>query len=340
MKISKVVIKRDKLDANFKLYLFLKELNGAIKLSDNEINAFLENYFTNHKLSHKKMVAILINLVDGFIDRKKAPLLALLYQIKNNIELEIFIFALKLIQIKPLLLAEAKLTEISGLSKLKKINQLSIEYDTISKSRPYYTRVNGALLSLLFFSKLEERDSSFISESTEQYIATLFKQYRYLKDKGLEPNQMFMLMFSESINQSIISDAGSSYEDRIFNILVGLGIKSSDIRKMHDENDKSTEFDFFFRLDGKSYGIGAKRTLRERYKQFIKTANMSELDVMIEITLGLDLSEEKAKSIRSHNVYLFVSDEIYASKEYLQRVEGIYPAGELNINLLKKLSKN
>lgn len=340
MKISKVVIKRDKLDANFKLYLFLKELNGAIKLSDNEINIFLESYFTNYKLSHKKMVAILINLVDGFTDRKKAPLLALLYQIKNAIELEIFIFALKLIQIKPLLLAEAKLTEIAGLSRLKKINQLSIEYDTISKSRPYYTRVNGALLSLLFFSKLEERDSSFISESTEQYIATLFQQYKHLKDNGLEPNQMFMLMFSESINQSIISDAGSSYEDRIFNILVGLGIKSSDIRKMHDENDKSTEFDFFFKLNGKSYGIGAKRTLRERYKQFIKTANMSELDVMIEITLGLDLSEEKAKSIRNHNVYLFVADEIYASKEYLQRIEGIYPAGELNINLLKKLSKN
>lgn len=340
MKISKVEIKRNKLDANFKLYLFLKELNGAIKLSDNEINIFLENYFSNQKLSYKKILDILVNVSDGFSDRKKAPLLALLYQIKNNIELEVFIFALKLIQIKPLLLAEAKLTEIAGLSKLKNINQLSIEYDTISKGRPYYTRVNGALLSLLFFSKLEEKDSSFISESTEQYIATLFQQYFHLKENGLEPSQMFMLMFSESINQSIISDAGSSYEDRIFNILIGLGIKAENIRKLHDENDSSTEFDFFFNLNGKSYGIGAKRTLRERYKQFIKTAQMSKLDVMIEITLGLDLSEDKAESIRNHNVYLFVADEIYASKEYLQRIEGIYPAGDLNLKLLKKLSKN
>jgi hypothetical protein len=339
MKINKVNIKREKLDANFKLYLFLKELNGSVKLSDSEINSFLETYFTNQKLNYKKMFSVLINLADRFSDKKKAPLSALLYQIKNDIEMQIFIFALKLIQIKPLLLAEAKLTEIAGLSKLKNINQLSIEYDTISKGRPYYTRVNGALLSLLFFSKLEEKDAGFISESTEQYIATLFQQYANLKEKGLEPNQMFMLMFSESINQSIISDAGSSYEDRIYNILIGLGIKSASIRKLHDENDSSTEFDFFFKLGKKSYGIGAKRTLRERYKQFIKTAQMSKLDVMIEITLGLDLSEEKAKSIRNHNVYLFVADEIYASKEYLQRIDGIYPAGDLNLKLLKKLSK-
>ncbi|MFA6184462.1 MAG: hypothetical protein WC682_05200 [Parcubacteria group bacterium] len=319
-------------------YYIFKEL-GKMRLSENDSILFLEFYFTNQKLSHKRILSILINVVDSFSDKKKAPLLALLYQIKNNIELEVFIFALKLIQIKPLLLAEAKLTEISNLSKLKNINQLSIEYDTISKSRPYYTRVNGALLSLLFFSKLEERDSSFISESTEQYINTLFKQYSYLRENGLEPNQMFMLMFSESINQSIISDAGSSYEDRIFNILIGLGIRAESIRKMHDKNDSSTEFDFFFKLSGKSYGIGAKRTLRERYKQFIKTAQMSKLDVMIEITLGLDLSEEKARAIRDHQVHLFVADEIYYSKEYLQRIDGIYPAGDLTIGLLKKLSK-
>ena len=79
MKISKVEIKRNKLDANFKLYLFLKELNGAIKLSDNEINLFLETYFSNQKLSYKKMSAILINLIDGFSNKKRVPLLALLY---------------------------------------------------------------------------------------------------------------------------------------------------------------------------------------------------------------------------------------------------------------------
>ena len=337
MKINKIEIKKGKLDANFKLYFFLKELNGSVKLSENEINFLLETYFANAKLNVKKIISILINSAKRLSDKKRDALIVLLMQIKSDVELQIFIFALKLIQIKPLLLAESKLTEIAELSELKNVQQLSLEYDTISKSKPYYTRVNGALLALLFFSKLEERDSSFISESTEQYISTLFHQHFFLKEKGLEANQMFMIMFSESVNQSIVSDAGSNYEDRIFNVLIGLGIKNESIKKIHDENDSSTEFDFYFKLGRKSYGISAKRTLRERYKQFIKTAQMSNLDVMIEITLGLDLTEEKALSIRNHSVYLFVADEIYSVKEYLRKIEGVYPASALSLNLLKKL---
>jgi hypothetical protein len=85
-------------------------------------------------------------------------------------------------------------------------------------------------------------------------------------------------MFSESINQSIISDSGSNYEDRILTVLTSIGINENDISKTHDKNDSSTEFDFFFELQNKTYGIGAKRTLRERYKQFIKTAQMSNID--------------------------------------------------------------
>ena len=98
---------------------------------------------------------------------------------------------------------------------------------------------------------------------------------------GVEPNQIFMLMFSESINQSIISDSGSNYEDRIMSVLTSIGIDESKIKKTHDKDDSSTEFDFFFELKNKTYGIGAKRTLRERYKQFIKTTQMTKIDVMM-----------------------------------------------------------
>jgi hypothetical protein len=146
-----------------------------------------------------------------------------------------------------------------------------------------------------------------------------------------------MLLFSESINQSITSSAGTSYEDRIKNILIAMGIPNEDIEKVHDENDTSTEFDFFFKLNGRNYGIGAKRTLRERYKQFIKTAHMSKLDVMIEITLGTDLRENIANAIREHGVYLFVADEVYKTKKYLQEIKGIFPASELSKELLEKL---
>ncbi len=338
MKINKIKIKKSKLDANFKLYFFLKELNGAIKLSDNEINMFLEVYFANKKLSSQKIKSIILNLVEQLSDKKKEGMMALLYQIKNDTDFHTFIFSLKLIQIKPLLLAEAKLGDVVAMSSLEKVNQLSIEYDTRSKGKPYFTRVNGALLSLLFFSRLEQKDTSFISQSTEEYILALFKEYAYLKARGLEPNQMFMLMFSESINQSILSDAGASYEDRIYNILIGLGIPDKNIKKTHDKADSSTEFDFFFELNKKSYGIGAKRTLRERYKQFIKTSQMSKLDVMIQITLGLDLTEEKAKSIAKHDVITFVSDEIYNSREYLQKMKEVHPASALSLSLLKKLA--
>ena len=262
-----------------------------------------------------------------------------MFQVENDIDFNTLVFALKLIQIKPLLLAEAKLGEVAEMSSLEKINQLSIQYDTFSKSKPYYTRVNGALLSLLFFSKLEEKDTSLISQSTEEYVNALFKEYEYLKSKGLEGNQMFMLMFLESINQSIISDAGSSYEDRIYNILTGLGISAEDIKKTHDKADSSTEFDFFFELNKKTYGIGAKRTLRERYKQFIKTIQMTKIDVMIQITLGLDLTEEKAKTIAKHGVITFVSDEIYSSRKYLQDIKEVYPASDLTLLVLKKLAK-
>lgn len=337
MKINKIKIKKEQLDANLKFYFFLKELNGAIKLSENDINKFLELYFANKNISSKKIVSIFTNFIQNLSERKRVGISAILYQIHTDIDLQTFIFSLKLIQIKPLLLAEAKLGETTELSSLTHINQLSLEYDTFSKRKPYFTRVNGALLSLLFFSKLDQKDTGFISQSTNEYIASLFTEYAFLKSKGIEANQMFMLMFSESVNQSILSDAGASYEDRIYNILIGLGIKPEDIKKIHDEKDSSTEFDFFFKVGNKSYGIGAKRTLRERYKQFIKTIQMSNLDVMIQITLGLDLTEEKARSIKNYGVITFVSDEIYNSRKYLQELDGVYPASNLSMDLLKKL---
>lgn len=146
-----------------------------------------------------------------------------------------------------------------------------------------------------------------------------------------------MIIFSESINQSITSHSVTDYENRIRSVLVGLGIEKENITKVHDSVDKSTEFDLFFTLNGKSYGIGAKRTLRERYKQFIKTAQMSEIDVMIETTLGTDLTEEKAKSITNHDVFLFVADEVYQQMDCLKDMDMVYSCRALSLDLLHKL---
>lgn len=174
-----------------------------------------------------------------------------------------------------------------------------------------------------------------MSENSYEFIANLSKSAIKFKNVGLEPNQIFMLMFSEVVNQSIISDSGSNYESRILSVLNKSGI--SNIDKRHDKNDKSTEFDFFFEIGGRTYGVGAKRTLRERYKQFIKTAITSEIDVMIEITLGLDLYEEKAKTIVGHGTYIFVADEVYKTRKFLQKIDKVYSVKDLNLKTLKKL---
>lgn len=332
-------ISEEKLEINYKFYYFLKKLNSTEKLTTSQNQKILSTYFTNQNNNFLTIKSILHNLSSIFKSPKHLDTFEILiYKLTNKVDLEMLIFAIQLVEIKPLLLAEAKLVEISSLSKLSRYNQLSLEYDELSKSRPYFTRVNGALLSLLFFNKIDQKDSSFMSDITVDYMDSMFKKSEYLTAQGVEANQIFMLMFNESLNQSIVSDAGSSYEDRIMNVLISMGIKAESISKIHDKKDLSSEYDFYFNFEGSTFGLGAKRTLRERYKQFIKTTFSSDIDAMIEITLGTDLTIEKAKSIRTHGTYLIVADEVYNSQKYLQEIGGIYPASSFNLDLLRKIA--
>ena len=253
----------------------------------------------------------------------------------NLSDIDLFEFSLRLYQIKNLLLEEAKISESLDLNTLSGLDPLSLEYDKVSVLSPYKTRVKGALLSLLFFENLDNEKVNFMSKDSFDVISDLSKKAIKLRKEGLESNQVFMLMFSESINQSIISDSGENYESRILSVLNKIGIKS--IKKTHDKNDKSTEYDFFFKIGNKEYGIGAKRTLRERYKQFIKTALTSKIDVSIEITIGIDLSEQKAETIIAHGTYLFVSDEVYQSKDFLRKMKKVYSVKDLTMKTLKSL---
>lgn len=336
MKINKLTIKENVFDINLVFYNFLKKITQA-KFTDNQINEILAIYYSNIKLDTETLKELFYAYIDENIKRADLSSISNAITDINENTIEVFIFALKLNLIKDLLLQEAKITQTIKAQELEGLNQLSLAYDKVSTQVAYATRISGALLSLLFFQKLEEGDNNFIADSTKAFLDSLIKAYNSLSKQGVEPNQIFMLLFSESINQSITSSAGASYEDRIKNILIAMGIPNDDIEKTHDENDTSTEFDFFFKYNGRNYGIGAKRTLRERYKQFIKTAHMSKLDVMIEITLGTDLRENIATAIREHGVYLFVADEVYEAKKYLQKIEGIFPASELNSDLLEKL---
>jgi len=335
MEIKKLKIPQDKFDINLQFYFLLKQLVKS-KINNNQIGNILE------LINLSKKTKNLLDRGNVFLEsiggrEKKDILQSIFATIKTKIDLELLEFGLKLYSIKDLLLQEAKLKEVITTENLAHLDPLSLKYDNLTVKKPYSTRVNGALLSLLFFTNLENKKTNFMSKESQGYLDSLSSLAIRLKKNGIEPNQIFMLMFSESINQSIISDSGSNYEDRILSVLTRIGIPEDKIQTVHDKDDSSTEFDFFFDLNGRTYGIGAKRTLRERYKQFIKTAQMSKIDVMIEITLGMDLNETKAKAILNHGVYLFVSNEIYESRDFLKKMKGIYPAKDLTLDLLRKL---
>lgn len=335
VKFKKLSITDDKFEINLKFYYWLKHLIKT-NLTENQSNKLLSNLLLNQTLDAQLFA------LDDYLQNIKAKLKSenfykLIESIKSQLDMDIFIFSLKLYMIKNLLLAEAKMKNMIDIEAMSSMDPLSLAYDGKSLYSPYATRVNGALLSLLFFEKLENGEVNFLSQNAHDYVEGLSKEAIYLKSQGIEPNQIFMLMFSESVNQSIIYDSGSNYEERIFSVLTKIGIAADDIQKIHDKDDKSTEFDLFFELDGRTYGIGAKRTLRERYKQFIKTSLSSDIDVMIEITLGLDLNEEKAKIILMHGTKIFVADEIYNTRKFLQKLDGVYSVKNLNLKTLQSL---
>lgn len=339
MKLPKINIDDNKLNINLKFYTFLKLLLKA-QLSHDRICDILivcSDYQTISNIDPIKNNIINIFHRNTKRDQNIKEYLHNMFQyINDSDDLYLFIFSIKLISMKSLLLAEAKIKEISNTEKLKNIHPLSLEYDKITILKPYQNRVNGALLSLSFFDSLE---TGFISQSTDDFIRKLSEESLYLKSLGIESNQIFMIIFNEVINQSIKSEGGNDYENRIYQVLSNSGIPPESISKKHDERDSSTEFDFFFTINNKTYGISAKKTLRERYKQFIKTSQMSDLDVMIQVTLGTDLTEEKARSIVQHGVFLFVSDEIYQSSSYFQSEANIFSCIDLNLQTLKDLAK-
>jgi hypothetical protein len=333
IEIKKLQLPQDKLDVNLSFYFFLKHLVKS-KLTDNQVMRLIQEIESH--TDYVKALDVFRPLLGKAQDKQREydNLVAII----DASTIDIFLFALRLYLIKDLLLSEAKIGYITKQSELSQYDLLSLSYDKHSLMSPYSMRVNGALLSLIFFEKIEEGQINLLTEQSISFLQALSKDAKSVKLKGVEPNQIFMLMFSESINQSITSASGYNYEERIEKVLNNIGIPSTDITKTHDNADKSTEYDFFFTRKNKTFGIGAKKTLRERYKQFIKTSLTSEIDVSIEITLGLDLNEEKAKTIRQHGTVIFVADEIYMSRKFLQQMDGIYSTQNFNLTTLDSLA--
>lgn len=212
---SKIEIDNHKFDINLKFYFFLKHLVKS-KLTSSQILKTLE-ICNNSSFSHwQDTVNKLENLVTTFSGQKKRDDYSIVIeQIQNDEDLCLFIFSINLYAIKDLLLAEAKLKKMILSIRLANLHPLSLEYDRLSLLNPYSTRVNGALLSLIFFEKLENGISDFMSSDVECYLKSLSNDAITLRRKGIEPNQIFALIFNESVNQSITSESGSNYEESL-----------------------------------------------------------------------------------------------------------------------------
>ena len=164
----------------FENFFLLK--NGTLDLV---VHAFME-VFSNQNYKRKNNI-------------KLEQLTEISEKFQTIEDLELFIFSLQLYQIKDLLLEEAKISEHANWNNLMNLDPLSLAYDQISVLKPYTTRVNGALLALLFFKQLDQGETHFMAESSLEFIQSLSKKAIYFQQKGLEPNQILEL--KESIVQ-------------------------------------------------------------------------------------------------------------------------------------------
>lgn len=181
--------------------------------------------------------------------------------------------------------------------------KLTLSYDNLTTFKPYAMRVDSVV-----------RMESFLS------------------NQGLNPidSHICQISLDESISQSIKSRSGGDYEARINDLLLHLRLNPTS--HVHEEDNPDQEHDFTFELDGMRFGIGAKRTLRERYKQY----NPGGVDVSIVFTIGLDLNNEKCNTItNNYNSVIFVADEVYELTSFMQENPKVFRTTDFTIETLR-----
>lgn len=219
---------------------------------------------------------------------------------------------------KDLILQEAKAYTIRRQQEMEAEikDQLSVQYDATNLCMPYGQRVLGSLL--VFSLTSVDRYSTFILEESNKTVGSIRSKIKHLsKEYSINCNNMLILIVDESINQSIKSTAGASYENRVEHMVRPL--VSNWKGHSHDKNINAMEYDFTFTVGKKKVGVSAKRTLRERYKQNHEDPIGLDVDSVIVFTLGTDLNEDKLNNIlQKDNTYVVVADEVYRMHSYLQ----------------------
>lgn len=305
-----------------KMILLEQLIEGNKELGFSKLIGFLERNVVNENVKAYEDYTTLLNLCDE----------------KNyNMWIDLTILSIELLLSKNLILEEAKsyakIQYDDGLASHK--DKLSFGYDMVNLEYPYGQRVISALL--VYTITNVNRENEFILETSGKSVKKLNDRIKEVTSRySINANNIFMIIMDESINQSIISTAGSSYESRVNSVL--LNISNNVHNRAHDKFINSVEYDYTFELDGKVYGVSAKRTLRERYKQNFEDVNQLSVDAMFLVTLGIDLNEEKLNNImQRHGYYVVVAQEIYDSKQYFKKNGRVISSKNFNDESLRKL---
>lgn len=332
------IIEKRTYDNNLLFYTILKTLVQC-KLSESKMISFQSLVFkASQELDNdaEKIKTLLLSSeqivrFDGATRSSYDNLINLLDANKIQMWLDMVDVSIELLLFKDLILQESKAHTIAKQQEAEKeiVDHLSIEYDASNLCLPYGQRV---LSSLLVFALTDtHRKSEFLLENSNQRVKQIYPKINNISDNySINCNNMLILIVDESINQSIKSTAGSSYEDRVEYMIKPLPSVSNWEGHSHDENIKAMEYDFTFTLNGKKVGISAKRTLRERYKQNHEDIENLDVDYVFVFTLGTDLNEDKLDSLLQKNgTYVVVSKEIYDSKDYFKKNQNVISSESL-----------
>lgn len=191
-------------------------------------------------------------------------------------------------------------------------DKLSLAFDTLGIDKPYGVRVISSLLVYSTTDISELNIGLFLTDEARNGVNEIKSRIsRMFHNYGVNTSSIFSIIVAESVSQSIRSTAGSSYEARVESVLSNV---DSDIKgHSHDSNIRSIEYNFTFKINDKTVGVSAKRTLRERYKQNFEDNNLlGDVDYMALITLGIDLNKDKMDDILAKKgIFIIVSGDVY-----------------------------
>ena len=340
----KMTISKSDYENNLLFYTILKMFLQC-KLSNNQFLMLKQSIIENKSLDNTSLISLLSSRVvkdcvktyDNYVS-----MLNLCTPENYNMWIDLMLLSIELLMIKSLLLEESKLyvskKHEEDILAIK--DKLSLQYDILNLEKPYGQRVVAALL--VYMITYKERENELLLDSSEKTIKQINELIESVEKKyNICTNNMFMVIVDESVNQSIKSTAGNSYEDRVEDAVYKISTNPKEIKKhVLDKNIPSVEYDFVFPFEEKIIGVSAKRTLRERYKQNSEDTDRLSVDAIFVVNLGIDLNFDKLGNVlQKHGYFVVVSQEIYDRYDYLKKNKRVIPSTKFTKEGIERLFK-